>query len=209
MGEKQKWCLSTPSLTVAGKTLECVDNFTYLVSEISRDGSEQKDIKNRLSKAKNVFAYLRPIWRLSVYSIRTKLDLYNSIVKSKLLYWSECFSKFLKRIPIWLMHFKMNANAGSVGFLEPGPSQIWTTIKRRRLWWLRNILRMSHNRTQWVALRWTHQNKRKQDRPKATWSIIVEKEIKAMGLTWGIAEIAALNRIGWRQRVEVSCSVRS
>ena len=28
----------------------------------------------------------------------------------------------------------------------------------------------------------------------------VEKEIKAMGLTWGAVEMAALDRIGWRQR---------
>ena len=38
--------------------------------------------------------------------------------------------------------------------------------------------------------------KRKQGRPKATWRKTVEKEIKAMGLTWGEAEMAALDRIG-------------
>ena len=54
---------------------------------------------------------------------------------------------------------------------------------------------------QMVELRWTPQGKRKQDRPKATWRRTVEKEIKAMGLTWDEAEMAALDRIGWRQRV--------
>ena len=34
------------------------------------------------------------------------------------------------------------------------------------------------------------------------------KEIKAIGLTWGEAVMAALDRIGWIQRVEASCSVR-
>ena len=48
----------------------------------------QKNIKNRLSKA---LAYLRPVSRSSVYSIRTKLNLYNSIIKSVLLYGSECW----------------------------------------------------------------------------------------------------------------------
>ena len=46
--------------------------------------------KNRLSKARNAFAILRPVWLLSVYSLRTKLHLYNSIVKSVLWYGSEC-----------------------------------------------------------------------------------------------------------------------
>ncbi len=34
-------------------------------------------------------------------------------------------------------------------------------------------------------------------------------EIKAMGLSWGEVEVAALDRIGWGRRVEASCSVRS
>ena len=42
-------------------------------------------------------------------------------------------------------------------------------IKRRRLWWLGYILRMSHNRIPMVALRWTPQGKRKEGRFKATW----------------------------------------
>ena len=46
-----------------------------------------------------------------------------------------------------------------------------------------------------AALRWMPQWKRKQ----ATWRRICEKEIKAMGLTWGEAEM----------RVEASCSLRS
>ena len=37
----------------------------------------------------------------------------------------------------------------------------------------------------------------------------VEKEIKAMGLTWGEAEMVALDRISVRQRVEASCFTRS
>ena len=49
-----------------------------------------------------------------------------------------------------------------------------------------------------VALRWTHQGKRKQGRPKDTLRRKVEKEIKTMGLTWDEEVMAALDRIGWR-----------
>ena len=47
-------CISTTldaPLTISGEALECVDSFTYLLSVISKDGSEQKDIKIRLSKS--------------------------------------------------------------------------------------------------------------------------------------------------------------
>ena len=59
----------------------------------------------------------------------------------------------------------------------PEPSQNWkcapkknskpikTTIKRRRLRWLGNILRMSQNRIPRVALRWIPKGNRKQGRP--------------------------------------------
>ena len=46
------------------------------------------------------------------------------------------------------------------------------------------------------------QGKRKQGRLKATWRSTVEKEIKVIDLTWGEAEMAALDRSDWRQRVE-------
>ena len=85
-------CINTTldaPLTVAGETLEYLDSFTYLGSVIIKDGSAQKDNENRLTKARNAFASLRPVWRLLVYSIRTLLNLYNSIVKSVLLYRSE------------------------------------------------------------------------------------------------------------------------
>ena len=78
-------------ITILGETLECVDSFTYIGSVISTDGSAQKGIKNRLSKDRNAFANIRPVWRSSVYSIRAKLNLYNSIVKCVLLYGSECW----------------------------------------------------------------------------------------------------------------------
>ena len=58
-------CINTTSdapLTIAGETLECINNFTNLGSVIIKDMSAQKDIKNILSKAKNTFASLRRVW---------------------------------------------------------------------------------------------------------------------------------------------------
>ena len=48
------------ALTIAGDTLECVDSFTYFGSVIIGDGSAQKNIRNRLRKAKNDIVNLRP-----------------------------------------------------------------------------------------------------------------------------------------------------
>ena len=40
-----------------------VDKFVYLRSVVSTEDPTQKDIKNRLAKARTVFHRLRPIWK--------------------------------------------------------------------------------------------------------------------------------------------------
>ena len=56
------------------------------------------------------------------------------------------------------------------------------------------------------AFRWTFQWKRKQDRPKAKNS---RERYEDNVSHIGEAEMAALDRIGWLQRPEVLCSLRS
>ena len=104
---------------------------------------------------------------MSVIGLRTKLHLYNSIVKS--VDWSA--GKLLKWIYIRLRHFTMDAYTRSVGFSGPGQSQLFldfhakfeialtnsepiqATIKQSRLRWVGHILRMSHERIPRVPLR--------------------------------------------------------
>ena len=64
--------------------LEEVEDFTYLGSILSKDNGAGKDIKARLNKGCAAFAQLQPIWKANNYSLRTKLQLYNSNVKSVL-----------------------------------------------------------------------------------------------------------------------------
>ena len=66
----------------------------------NRDGIVQRDIKNVLRKARNAFANLRSVWQSLVIG-----------------------NQLLKRISIRLRYFTVDANAGSVGFSGPGPSQ--------------------------------------------------------------------------------------
>ena len=76
-------------LTIEGSTIEDVDEFVYLGSKISQTGGTDEDIKARIKKACPVFAILRPVWRSTTISTNTKLRIFNSNVKSVLLYGSE------------------------------------------------------------------------------------------------------------------------
>ena len=82
--------LSQP-ITINHNPVETVDDFTYLGSVISADNGTKKDINTRLSKARSAFARLKSIWKSKVYNKKTKIHIYNSNVKSVLLYGSECW----------------------------------------------------------------------------------------------------------------------
>lgn len=77
------------NFTVAGHTIEQVDAFQYLGSQIAPDGGTKIDVAMRIRKARGVFAGLRNVWRSNQISLRTKIRIFNSNVKSVLLYASD------------------------------------------------------------------------------------------------------------------------
>ena len=66
-----------------------VDNFTYLGSKVTCSGGREEDIQQRIQKSRVAFNSLAAIWRSSKYRTETKLRIFNSNVKSVLLYGSE------------------------------------------------------------------------------------------------------------------------
>ncbi len=81
--------IPTAPILVNGEKLEFVEDFTYLGSLINKDSGAQRDVNARLGKAQVVFSLLNPVWRSKQYSLKTKMLIYNSNVKSVLLYGSE------------------------------------------------------------------------------------------------------------------------
>ena len=76
-------------ITLGGKELEEVEAFTYLGSIVNKNGGTDADVKARIGKARAVFLQLRNIWNAKAISTHTKLRIFNSNVKSVLLYGSE------------------------------------------------------------------------------------------------------------------------
>ena len=70
-------CINTPKradICINRTAVEEVDEFTYLGSIVSRD-SGTEDITSRLCMARQS-SMLKPIWKSSVYSMRTKIKIY-------------------------------------------------------------------------------------------------------------------------------------
>ena len=69
--------------------LEEVETFTYLGSVINQQGGTDADVKTRIGKARASFRALKNIWRSNLITSRTKIRLFNSNIKSVLLYGAE------------------------------------------------------------------------------------------------------------------------
>ena len=80
---------SDNQVTLDNTPLEEVSSFTYLGSIVDNQGGTDADIKTRIAKARTAFSQLHKVWNASKISLKTKLRLFNSNVKSVLLYGCE------------------------------------------------------------------------------------------------------------------------
>ena len=69
-----------------GKAIKETKDFTYLGTVVSTERGFDKDMDSRLSKAKTAFRKLKRIRGSKQYNRRTKIRLFNTLVKPVLLY---------------------------------------------------------------------------------------------------------------------------
>ena len=75
--------------------LGVLDNFVYLGRKLSRDGSLDAEIYNRIAKASVACGKLEKwVWLDHNITVNTKLSVYNSRVLSSLLYGSETWTTY-------------------------------------------------------------------------------------------------------------------
>ena len=209
---------NTPVITEE-EELEDVQEFTYLGSKIATNGDCDLEINARISKARQAFALLRPIWRNSGLSLHTKVRIFKSNVLSVLLYGSECWkttitierklevfqTQSLRRI---LKIFWPNTISNEDLRNKAGVTPLAEVIAARRWRWLGHVCRMTTDSLPRTALRWTPQGKRLKGRPKETWRRTVEKDLKTRGLTLETAPRIAADRDKWRSLAFASSASR-
>ncbi|XP_047991511.1 DNA repair protein RAD50-like [Leguminivora glycinivorella] len=76
-------------LLLKNDRLESVSKFVYLGSTLSCQGGADDDVESRIKKAKAAFAQLKPVWDSNVLTRRVKISLFESIVKTVLLFGCE------------------------------------------------------------------------------------------------------------------------
>ncbi|VDO64723.1 unnamed protein product [Schistosoma margrebowiei] len=76
-------------ITLDGKTLEDVKTFTYLGSIIDEHGESDADVKSQIGKVRAAYLQLKKICSSKQLSTNTKVRIFNTNVKTVLLYGAE------------------------------------------------------------------------------------------------------------------------
>ncbi|RUS74162.1 hypothetical protein EGW08_018077 [Elysia chlorotica] len=205
------------TLHLEGKNIKEVDKFTYLGSVVDKHGGTEEDIKSRTNKARFAFNSLRPIWNSSALSIRNKLRIFNTNVKSVLLYVSETWrttktnttklQTFINRCLKYILKVRWPQTISNEELWrrsEQTPIDI--QIKKRKWGWIGHTLRKPPTDITRQSLEWNPQGKRKVGRPKQTWRRSMEAEIRSAGKTWTELKRDAQNRVRWRGLALALCS---
>ena len=76
---------NTAPIILGDRPLEAVNDFTYLGDNVGKQGGTDADIKIRIGNARTIFHQQNNVCRSTILATKTKLRIFNSIVKSVLL----------------------------------------------------------------------------------------------------------------------------
>ncbi|VDP40866.1 unnamed protein product [Schistosoma curassoni] len=79
----------TNLITIDGEDLEDVKTFIYMASIIYEHGGSDADVKARIGKARAAYLQLKNFWNSKQLSPNTKVRIFNTNVKTVLLYGAE------------------------------------------------------------------------------------------------------------------------
>ena len=177
---------------VGDQALEEVESFCYLGSIIDREGGTEAEVKSRIGKAQAAFLALNKICRTREISLKTKLKLFNSNVKSVLLYGCETWNasgSCIRKIQVFIN--KCLRKILRIGWMDRITNEeVWRRagqrsaeeeIGKRRWRWIGHTLRKGDNSITKKALDWNPQGKRRVGRPRHTWRRAREEDVKRNG----------------------------
>nr|XP_043069933.1 uncharacterized protein LOC122322283 [Drosophila bipectinata] len=208
---------NTNNITIGDNTIDFVDSFTYLGTIITSNGGVESDVENRLRKARSAFGRLHRVWRNQQTNRKTKLRIFNSCVKSILLYGSETWLT-TQRILMKLQAYINKCLRIILGVFWPdrianedlwhctGEVPIQEQIKKRKWKWIGHALRKEPGSIVRMALEWNPQGSRRVGRPKMTWRRTALLEISRKNISWDTIKQTAANKVRWRALVEALSS---
>ena len=197
-----------PAITLKGQTLEEVDSFSFLGSEVQQTARVDRDVRIRLEKAATVYQmWRRKVFRSRNLSRATKVQVFRSMVMSVLLYGAETWSVTQHDIRR-LKTFQMRCLRDIVGVTlwdkrrnvdileETGELAIEEQLRQKRLQWFGHLQRMPYHRPQKQLLRCRPSGKkRKPGGTSLRWVDLISRDLT------GMTNKVVTDRSAWRAAI--------
>ncbi len=190
--------------------LEVVDNFIYLGSNISNNGSCEREVRRRIGMAKGAMTQLGKIWHDRNISTRTKTRLVRTLVFSIFCYGAETWSlraadrKRIDAFEMWcwrrMLRIPWTAFRTNVSILRELKisSRLSSVCLRRVLEYFGHIARKEGNNLERLIVTGKMEGKRPRGRSPIRWSDQIRTTLDS---TIHGALHTARDRIGWRKIV--------
>ena len=205
-------------LEVDGETVEQVSNLVYLGTNMSGDGTIDKEFDIRIQKANGAFHQLWKIWNSRTIKTPTKIRIYKAAVITILLYGAEAWSttkKQMKQFEVFhqtslrrILKIKWFSHASNEEVLRrAGIKSMETFISAARLRWYGHVARMPTSRLPKFLLDWKpNYGKRSRGRPRTNWkNCVLEDAAKFTGvnnINNDTAQALAADRVQWRRMIQ-------
>ena len=206
---------SHPALQLPSLTVESVQSFTYLGSEVNSQQVLEATIKERLVKAGTIFAMLSRIWQASTLPIKVKALVYNTLVRPVALYGSETWAllpgqeqqldtadmKWVRRIAGVTLWDQLH-NAEIRFRALPHCLVSWSeTCRQSRLRYYGHLHQLPLDRAPRIALDREAPGAHRPGRPVTSWNTLIEMDAATRGLTLEELHQLAPDRDQYRDQV--------
>ncbi|VDO57331.1 unnamed protein product [Schistosoma margrebowiei] len=171
MQEKTTTC--TNPITINGEDLEDVKTFTYLGSIIDEHGGSDADEKVRIVKSRAVYLQLKDIRNSKQLSTNTKVIIFNTNVKTVLLYGAETWrttNAIIQKLQVFytnnclrkILRIRWTDTISSNLLLErTNQIPVEEEIRKKRWKWIGQTLRKVPNCVTRQALTWNLEGQRR------------------------------------------------
>ncbi|VDP18748.1 unnamed protein product [Schistosoma margrebowiei] len=175
----------TNPITIDGEDLGDVETLTYLSSIIDEQSGSEADVKARIGKAREAHLQLRNIWNSKQLSTNTKVRIFNTNVKTVLLYAAETrrnTKAIIQKIQVFInsclrkiLQIRwQDTISNNVLWVRTNQIPAEEEIMKKCWKWIGHTLREAPSCVAKQALTWNPQSQRRRGRPKNTLRILLQ-----------------------------------
>ena len=205
------------NIQVNGQMLEQVTAFKYVGGILENNGSNEEDIKTKITKGLQTMGRLKKLWRKNSISTNCKLKIYNAIVVPQMTYGSETWTiKKTDENRLLVAEMSCLRQILGVSRLQKLRNKsirekvglqinIIERIREKRLAWFGHVCRMKSNKWPYKALHTKVEGKRSRGRPRKRWTDNINEDLEIKNSNMTEAGRKAEERTEWKKFLSSYC----